>query len=175
MQKPPPQFVPTLTHKVERPAGLVKAANPANLTHAGASPIAATALTPAVPTPAAASIPEVAAAHTASHPASQTATSAAVPDSATPAAAQISQASLDAVSFQLQQRVLQNVTESVMRHVETALEKHVREAVAGVALAHAKAIAHELAPAIEGIVTDMLGTALQDALAKELADKSGYR
>ena len=62
-----------------------------------------------------------------------------------------------------------------MQQIETSLERHVREAVAAVALSHASAIARDLAPAIESVVTDTLAHALQDALAKELGDKSGYR
>jgi hypothetical protein len=62
-----------------------------------------------------------------------------------------------------------------MQHIESSLERHVREAVAAVALAHANAIARDLAPAIESVVTDTLAQALQDALAKELSHKSGYR
>jgi hypothetical protein len=84
-------------------------------------------------------------------------------------------AGFNAISLQLQQRVLQDVTERVMQQIESTLERHIREAVSGVALAHAKAIANDLAPAIESVVTDTLSQALQDALAKELADKSGYR
>jgi hypothetical protein len=80
----------------------------------------------------------------------------------------------DAISAQIQQRVLQNVTERVMHQIETTLERHIREAVAGVALAHARAISQDLAPAIESVVTDTIHQALQDALAKELTDKSGY-
>ena len=97
---------------------------------------------------------------------------------AAPAAASqvgLDSAGFNAVSLQLQQRVLQDVTERVMQQIESTLDRHIREAVSGVALAHAKAIANDLAPAIESVVTDTLSQALQDALAKELADKSGYR
>lgn len=80
----------------------------------------------------------------------------------------------DALFSQIQQRVLQDVTDRVMRHIALSLERQVREAVATVALSHANAIAKELAPAIESVVTDTLAQALQDALDKELSDKSGY-
>jgi hypothetical protein len=99
------------------------------------------------------------------------------PNAAPAAASQVGldSAGFNAVSLQLQQRVLQDVTERVMQQIESTLERHIREAVSGVALAHARAIANDLAPAIESVVTDTLSQALQDALAKELADKSGYR
>ena len=80
----------------------------------------------------------------------------------------------DATALEIRQRVLQNVTERVMLQIQTTLEQQIREAVAGVALAHAYAIAQDLQPAIEGVVTASLSQALQDALANELQDKSGF-
>jgi hypothetical protein len=74
----------------------------------------------------------------------------------------------DAMALQIQQRVLQHVTEHVMKQVQTTLERQIREAVAGVALSHAHAIAIDLEPAIEEVVTSTLAQALHDALAKEL-------
>jgi hypothetical protein len=81
----------------------------------------------------------------------------------------------DAAMLRIEKRVLRDVTDTVMRLLEATLEKQVREAVANVALAHAHTIAQDMLPAIEGVVTSTLETALRDALAKELADKSGYR
>jgi Tfp pilus assembly PilM family ATPase len=80
----------------------------------------------------------------------------------------------NAAALEIRQRVLQHVTERVMQQIQTTLEQQIREAVAGVALAHAYAIARDLEPAIEGVVTAALSQALQDALAKELQDKSGF-
>ena len=124
MQKPPHQFVPTLTHVVQ----------------SAMAPLAQTSL-----------------------------------EAATDATATAQPTSTDALFSQIQQRVLQDVTDRVMRHIASSLERQVREAVATVALSHANAIAKELGPAIESVVTETLAQALQDALDKELSDKSGYR
>lgn len=106
------------------------------------------------------------------------AVAAAVPlssaDDPTPADAAQDYALPDATALEIRQRVLQHVTERVMQQIQATLEQQIREAVAGVALAHAYAIARDLEPAIEGVVTAALSQALQDALAKELQDKSGF-
>ncbi len=62
-----------------------------------------------------------------------------------------------------------------MNLLDTTLEKHMREAVATAALAHAYAIAQDVLPTIEAVVTSTLDTALREALAKELGNESGYR
>jgi hypothetical protein len=81
----------------------------------------------------------------------------------------------DAAMLRIEQRVLQDVTDRVMSLLDATLEKQVREAVANVALAHAQAIARDILPTIETVVTHTLETALREALAKELGDESGYR
>jgi hypothetical protein len=81
----------------------------------------------------------------------------------------------DAAMLRIEQRVLQDVTDRVMQLLDATLEKQVREAVASVALAHAHAIAQDILPTIETVVTHTLETAMRDALAKELGNESGYR
>ncbi len=81
----------------------------------------------------------------------------------------------DAAMLRIEQRVLQDVTDRVMHLLDATLEKQVREAVASVALAHAHAIAQDILPTIETVVTHTLETALREALAKELGNESGYR
>jgi hypothetical protein len=81
----------------------------------------------------------------------------------------------DAAMLRIERRVLQNVTDKVMHLLEATLEKQVREAVASIALTHAHAIAQDIMPAVEIVVTQTLETALRQALAKELGDESGYR
>jgi hypothetical protein len=80
----------------------------------------------------------------------------------------------DAAILRIERRVLQDVTDRVMHLLDAALEKQVREAVASVALAHAHAIAQDILPTIETVVTSTLETALREALAKELGNESGY-
>lgn len=81
----------------------------------------------------------------------------------------------DAAMLQIEQRVFRDVTDTVMREIDTNFEKQVREAVASVALAHAHKIAQDMLPAIEALVTGTLQSALRQALDKELVDKSGYK
>lgn len=81
----------------------------------------------------------------------------------------------DAAMLRIEQRVLQDVTDRVMHLLDATLEKQVREAVASVALAHAHAIAQDILPTIETVVTHTLETALREALAKELGNESGFR
>lgn len=81
----------------------------------------------------------------------------------------------DAAILRIEQRVLQDVTDRVMKLLDATLEKQVREAVASVALAHAHAIAQDILPTIETVVTQALETAMREALAKELGNESGYR
>lgn len=81
----------------------------------------------------------------------------------------------DAALLRIEHKVLRDVTDRVMRTMEADFEKQVREAVANIALAHAHTIAQDMMPAIEAVVTSTLETALRDALAKELVDKSGCR
>jgi Tfp pilus assembly PilM family ATPase len=106
-------------------------------------------------------------------PSATTPSTAAAAASTTPSFAAASPAKgqlTDALTLQIQQRVLQHVTDHVMRQIQTTLERQIREAVAGVALTHAHAIAQDLEPAIEEVVTSTLAQALHDALAKELKD-----
>lgn len=72
---------------------------------------------------------------------------------------------------QLQQRMLEHIGQQV----DTALERHIREAVSSVALSHARAIAEELRPAIESAVTSLVEQAVLNALALELGDKSSFK
>lgn len=72
---------------------------------------------------------------------------------------------------QLQQRMLEHIGQQV----DTALERHIREAVASVALSHAHAIAEELRPAIESAVASLVEQAVLNALALELGDKSNFK
>jgi hypothetical protein len=73
-------------------------------------------------------------------PSATTPSTAAAAASTTPSFAAASPAKgqlTDALTLQIQQRVLQHVTDHVMRQIQTTLERQIREAVAGVALTHA--------------------------------------